>query len=57
MYNNEENKWIILFEGEYLNGKKWNGVEKKFRSIDLYYEGEYLHGKLWNCKYCLDDKI
>ena len=33
MYYNEENKRIILFEGEYLNGKRWNGLEKNLRVL------------------------
>ena len=34
----------LLFEGEYLNGKK-NGKGKKYNDGYLIYEGEYLNGK------------
>ena len=36
----------LIFEGEYLNGKRWNGKEKKYnRYGDLIFEGEYLNGE------------
>ena len=39
----------LIFDGEYLNGKKKNGVEydidKQKKKI---FEGEYLNGKRWN---------
>ena len=39
----------LIFEGEYLNGKRWNG---KGIEYNLYgkrvFEGEYLNGKRWN---------
>ena len=35
----------IIFEGEYLNGKRWNGKAK-----DKDFEGDYLNGKKWNGK-------
>ena len=34
----------LLFEGEYLNGKR-NGKGKKFFDEELSFEGEYLNGK------------
>ena len=37
---------ILIFEGEYLNGEKWNGKGKKYDNCrDLYSEVEYLNGK------------
>ena len=41
----------ILFEGEYLNGKKWNGKRNNY-SYDgkLIFEEEYLNGKRWKGK-------
>ena len=42
-YNDED---VLVFEGEYLNGKK-NGKFKEFNNEGiLNYEGEYLNGKL-----------
>ena len=39
---------ILIFEGEYLNGKR-NGKGKEFyKSGKLKFEGEYLNGKRWN---------
>ena len=36
----------IVFEGEYLNGERWNGKGKEFDYDDhLAFEGEYLNGK------------
>ncbi len=36
----------IIFIGEYLNGKRWNGKIKKYNDFDkLLFEGEYLNGK------------
>jgi hypothetical protein len=38
-----------IFEGEYLNGKRWNGKgREKYGNIN--FEGEYFEGKLWNGK-------
>ena len=34
----------LLFEGEYLNGKKWNGKVKEYEYGKLLFEGEYLNG-------------
>jgi len=41
------NTKILIFEGEYLNGKR-NGKGKKY--CELEFEGEYLNGKKWNGK-------
>ena len=38
----------LIFEGEYLNGKKWNGKGKEFEGKILIFEGEYLYGRRWN---------
>ena len=42
----------LIFEGEYLNGKSWNGKGKEYYNYNgkLKYEGEYLNGKRWNGK-------
>ena len=38
-----------MFEGEYLNGKKWNGKGKEYYyDGKLIFEGEYLNGERWN---------
>ena len=36
-----------MFEGEYLNGKKWNGKGKEYDKNNgkLIFEGEYLNGE------------
>ena len=40
-----------MFEGEYLNGKRWKGKGKEYNENDsLIFEGEYLNGKRWNGK-------
>ena len=40
-----------MFEGEYLNGKRWNGKGKEYNDNgELEFEGEYLNGKRWNGK-------
>ena len=37
---------ILLFEGEYLNGKRWNGNGKEYhRNFEIKFEGKYLNGK------------
>ena len=42
-YNEDE----LIFEGEYLNGKR-NGKGKEYDSFgSLIFEGEYLNGKKW----------
>ena len=41
----------LLFEGEYLNGNKWNGKGKEYDNRgELIFEGEYLNGNKWNGK-------
>ena len=41
----------IIFEGEYLNGKRWNGKGIEINNAnDLLFEGEYLNGERWNGK-------
>ena len=37
----------MIFEGEYLNGVKWNGKGKVYSEYNgkLIFEGEYLNGK------------
>ncbi len=39
-YNND-----LIFEGEYLNGERWNGKGKEYVEGKLKFEGEYLNGK------------
>ena len=40
----------LIFEGEYLNGKR-NGKGKEYNENgELLFEGEYLYGKRWNGK-------
>ena len=41
-------KGRLIFEGEYLNGKRWNGKGKEYLNDVLMYEGEYLNGKKIN---------
>ena len=36
----------LVFDGEYLNGKRWNGKAKDYYSNNrLKYDGQYLNGK------------
>jgi len=47
----EYNKGELLFDGEFLDGKRWNGKGKEYADYnneDLNFEGEYLNGKRWN---------
>ena len=47
-----------MFEGEYLNGIKWNGKGKEFDNDEnILFEGEYLNGKRWNGKSYANGKI
>ena len=41
---------ILIFEGEYLDGKIWSGKGKEYciGSDELLFEGEYMNGKRWN---------
>ena len=44
---------ILKFEGEFFNGKKWNGKGKEYYCWNtnlMLFEGEYLNGKKWNGK-------
>ena len=49
-YKEYDRRGILLYEGEYLNGK-YNGKGKEYNFINgkLEYEGEFLNGK-WNGK-------
>ena len=47
------------FEGEYKDGKIWNGKRKEYYNGNkLKFDGEYLNGKKWNgkinIKQCID---
>ncbi len=35
----------IIFEGEYLNGKRWKGKIKEYNHGNLIFEGEYKNGE------------
>ena len=36
----------VIFEGEYLNGERWNGNGKEYNNNGIIiYEGEYLNGE------------
>ena len=36
----------LIFEGDYLNGQRWNGKGKEYHlNGRLYFEGEYLNGQ------------
>ena len=39
-YNND-----LIFEGEFLNGERWNGKGKEYVEGKLKFEGKYLNGK------------
>ena len=39
----------VIFEGEFLNGKKWNGKETYLDNEDGF-EGEIVNGRRWNGK-------
>ena len=36
-----------MFEGEYLNGKRWNGKGEEYDNLngELIFEGEHLNGE------------
>ena len=36
---------VLIFQGEFSNGKKQNGIGKEYKYNILIYEGEYLFGK------------
>ena len=44
-----ENESLIVFEGEYLNGKR-NGIGKENFKRKILFEGEYKNGLSWNGK-------
>ena len=48
----EYNNGSLMFEGEYLNGERFNGKGKEYFSYPdkLLFEGEYYNGKLLNGK-------
>ena len=47
-YNDDNH---LIYEGEYLNHKKWKGKFKEYNHLNfLMSEGEYLNGKKWNEK-------
>ena len=35
----------LIFEGEYKNGKRWNGIEKKYFNDEVILESEYSNGR------------
>ena len=38
----------MVFEGEYLNKKIWNGkVKEYYKNGKVRFEGKYLNGKKW----------
>ena len=43
----------LLFEGEFLNGKRWNGKGKELKygyfGSETTFEGEYKNGKKISC--------
>ena len=42
---------LVIFEGEYLKGERWNGIVKNYdQSKNIIFEGEYKNGKIWNGK-------
>ena len=47
----------IIFDGVYLEGKKWKGkVKQYYYNCELFFEGEYLKGKKHgNAKEYYDD--
>jgi len=42
------NSNILIFEGEYLNGRRNGKGKEYFNNGKLKFEGEYLNGKKWN---------
>ena len=41
----------MIFEGEYLNGERWNGKGQEYEDERFIFDGEYLNGKKWKGKY------
>ena len=49
-YYHINDEFKLIFEGEFLNGKK-NGKGKEYNNYgELIFDGEYLNGKRWNGK-------
>ena len=45
-YNSD---FILVFEGEYLEGNRWNGKGKEYDEPNkIFFEGEYFKGRRWN---------
>ena len=40
----------MIFDGEYYEGKKYNGKVKEYSLNELVFEGEYVNGSRWNGK-------
>jgi len=47
----------IIFEGEYLDGKRWNGNGKEYKNGMVIYEVKYLNGKVNKHKNHNNDNI
>ena len=47
-FNADTYDGALLFEGEFLNGERWNGNGVECYDNGGYFEGEYLNGKHWN---------
>ena len=50
----------VIYEGDYLDGEKWNGKGKKYEDDNFIFEGEFLNGKQWNGigkEYYIFDKV
>ena len=56
-----DQKGNIIYEGKYLNGKRFNGKGKELRiNGSLKFEGEYFEGEKWNgrgTEYDRDNKL
>ena len=55
----EYNKKGILFEGEYLNGKRWNGILKEYFNSphQIKFFGHYCEGKKIGKEYDIDGQL
>ena len=42
---------ILIFEGEFLDGKIWNGKGRYYSEEGIEFEGTYLNGRRWNGYY------
>ena len=47
----------LLFDGEYLNEKRWKGKFKEYYDDELIFEGEYSDGKIWDGRGKLLDSV